>query len=83
MTYRLVIGLEATKVVAEMDEIAGELFVLASLDLPNNPHQLGRVLQSEGAFTRCSYALGGMGLILYVIDEGTSTVTVTDIIWTG
>jgi len=79
----LVIDLEAAKVVAEMDDIASELFLLAALDLPNNPHQLGRVLQSEGAFTRYSFALGGLGLILYVVDEGTSTVTVTDIIWTG
>jgi hypothetical protein len=83
VTYRLVIDLEAAKVVAEMDEMAHELFVLAALDLPDDPHRLGRVLQSEGAFTRCSYALGGLGLILYVIDEGMSTVTVTDIIWTG
>jgi hypothetical protein len=83
VTYRLVIDLEAAKVVAAMDDVASELFVLAALDLPDNPHQLGRFLQSEGAFTRCSFALGGMGLILYVIDEGTSTVTVTDIIWTG
>lgn len=38
-----------------MDDMAGELSLLAALDLPKNLHQLGRVLQSEGGFTRYSY----------------------------
>lgn len=83
MTYRLVIDLEAAKVVAQMDEIAHGLFLMAALDLPGDPHGLGRVLRAEGSTTRCSHALGSLGLILYVIDEESTTVTVTDIIWTG
>ena len=83
MSYSLVVGIEATKVVAAMDDTASELFMLAVLDLPHDPHGLGRLDHTEGAFTTRSYALGAMGFITYVVNETTATVTVTDIIWTG
>lgn len=83
MSYRLVLALEATKVVAVMDEIAHELFVLACLDLPRDPHGIGRVMRVGGAFTTRAFALGAMGMIVYVVDDAMSSVTVTDVIWTG
>ena len=83
MTYRLVIGIEATKTVAAMDEIAHELFVLACLDLPRDPHGLGRVMRVDGGSTTRAAALGGMGMLVYEVDDATEVVTVTDIIWTG
>jgi hypothetical protein len=83
VSYRLVIALEATKVVAAMDEMAHDLFVLACLDLPRDPHGLGRVMRVEGGYTTRAYALGGMGMIVYGVDDTTEMVTVTDIIWTG
>ena len=83
MSYRLVLAVEATKVVAAMDELAHELFVFACLDLPRDPHGLGRVMRVEGAFTTRALALGGLGMIVYVVDEATTIVTVTDVIWAG
>jgi hypothetical protein len=83
VTYSLVITLEASKVVAAMDEATHELFVLAALDLPADPHGIGPLDHTEGAFTTRSLPLGSLGLIAYVIDETTATVTVFDIIWTG
>lgn len=83
MSYRLVLALEATKVVAVMDALAHERFVLACLDLPRDPHGTGRVMRIEGAFTTRALALGAMGMIVYVVDDSTSIVTVTDVIWTG
>ena len=83
MTYRLVLAVEATKIVAAMDEVAHELFILACLDLPRDPHGLGRVMDVEGGYTTRAYALGGMGMIVYEVDEATEVVTVFNIIWTG
>jgi hypothetical protein len=83
VTYRLVIDIEATKIVAMMDEMAHELFVLACLDLPRDPHGMGRVMRAEGGYTTRAFALGGMGMIVYEVDDATEIVTVLDIIWTG
>lgn len=83
MTYRLVLTVEASKIVAAMDEMAHDLFVLAALDLPRDPHGLGRVMKTEGGYTTRAFALGGLGMIVYDVDDATSTVAVTDIIWTG
>lgn len=83
MSYRLVLAVEATKVVAAMDPTAHELFVLACLDLPRDPHGLGRVMRVDGGFTTRAHALGALGMIVYVVDESTTVVTVTDVIWIG
>lgn len=83
MTYRLEIPEEAAKVLAVMDEVSHELFVLAMLDLPRDPHGLGHLVSAEGPFTRRAVALGNIGLIVYVVNDFSSTVTVSSIIWIG
>jgi hypothetical protein len=83
VSYRLVLAVEATKVVAAMDPTAHELFVLACLDLPSDPHGMGRVMRVDGGFTTRAFALGALGMIVYVVDEASTIVTVTDVIWVG
>ncbi|NUP47635.1 MAG: hypothetical protein HOW97_10040 [Catenulispora sp.] len=83
MTYRLTLNEDATKTVAAMDARTHELFVLAALDLPRDPHLLGRVMQNTGAFTTRAHILGSMGFIVYDVDDISQTITVTRIIWTG
>jgi hypothetical protein len=81
VTYRLVLDIEATKVVAAMDEIAHGLFVMACLDLPRDPHGLGRIMRTEGGYTTRAHALGSMGMIVYEVDDVTEVVTVLDVVW--
>lgn len=83
MSYGLVITEEASSVVAQMDKATHELFVMAMIDLPADPHGMGSLMESEGAFTRRSLALGPHGLIIYVVNEATATVTITSVLWLG
>lgn len=83
MKYQLVIDEEPSRIFAAMDETTHELFVLAALDLPRDPHGLGYAINSEGPFTRRGYTLGGMGMLVYVVNDTTMTVTIADVIWLG
>jgi hypothetical protein len=83
VSYGLVITEEASSVVAQMDEITHDLFVLAMIDLPADPHGMGTMMESEGAFTQRSLALGPHGLIIYVVNEATATVTIISVLWLG
>lgn len=83
MSYSLIVTVEASAAVAGMDETAHELFMLAMLDLAGDPHRMGRQLESEGAFTTRTFALGPLGMIVYVVNDATTTVTVTDVLWLG
>lgn len=83
MSYSLVITEEVSAVVAQMDEITHDLFVMAMLDLPVDPHGAGSLMKSEGAFATRGLPLGAHGLIVYVVDETTSTVTISDVVWLG
>ncbi|WP_344655353.1 hypothetical protein [Catenulispora subtropica] len=66
-----------------MDEATHDLFILAALDLPNDPHGLGNLLNAEGPFSRRALALADIGFIVYVVDESRRTVTVSTFIWVG
>lgn len=85
MSYSLVITEEAAAVVKSppMDKFTHEMFVLAMIDLPLDPHGVGSLVRSEGAFTTRTVAVGAHGLITYVVDETSATVTVTDVTWLG
>ena len=83
MSYRLVIDAAAAAVMASMDESTHGLFVMATLDLPGDPHGLGRVVGSTGAQTKRAHAIGAMGMIIYLVDDETEVVTVTDVAWLG
>jgi len=81
--FSLRIEQEAAKIVAAMSDAAHDLFVLAMLDLPRDPHGLGRETSVDGARTTRAFALGSLGLIVYVVDDAMSTVDVVDVIWIG
>lgn len=66
-----------------MDELTHVMFILAMLELPLDPHKLGTPVRSEGAFTTRTLAVGSHGLVTYVIDETSATVTITDVTWLG
>lgn len=66
-----------------MDEPTHAMFILAMIDLPFDPHGMGSLVRSEGAFTTRTLAVGTHGLITYVVDETSATVTVTDVTWLG
>lgn len=83
MSYGLVITEEVSAVVAQMDEVTHDLFVLAMLDLPVDPHGAGSLMKSEGAFTTRGLPLGAHGLIVYVVNETAATVTITSVVWLG
>jgi hypothetical protein len=85
VSYSLVITEEASEVVKSppMDEFTHEMFVLAMIDLPLDPHGVGTLVRSEGAFTTRTLAVGPYGLITYVVDETLATVTVVDVTWAG
>jgi hypothetical protein len=83
VSYGLVITVEASAVVAEMDEVTHDLFVMAMLDLPVDPHGMGSLMRSEGAFTTRGLPLGPHGLIVYVVNETAATVTITSVLWLG
>lgn len=83
MSYGLIITEEASAVLVEMDEITHELFVLAMLGLQKDPHGLGVLDGSEGAFTTRTLPLGPLGMIAYVVNDALATVTVTDVLWLG
>jgi hypothetical protein len=66
-----------------MDEFTHEMFILAMIELPLDPHGMGSLVRSEGAFTTRTLAVGTHGLITYVVDEVLARVTVTDVTWLG
>lgn len=83
MSYGLVISPEASAVIAAMDDALNELFVMACLDLQDDPHVMGRLSSTEGAFATRNYAVGGLGLIMFVVNDANRTITVTDVLWLG
>lgn len=85
MSYGLVITEEVSAMVKSppMDEFTHEMFVLAMIDLPLDPHGVGTLVRSEGAFTTRTLNAGPHGLITYVVDETTATVTIVDVTWLG
>jgi len=83
MIYSLVIALDATKDLVHMDEIRHGLFVMAMLDLQNDPHSRGTEIGGDGVRVHRAMKLGGLGTILYIVDEDTRRVEVTEVIWTG
>lgn len=66
-----------------MDEFTLEMFVLAMVNLPLDPHGMGSLVRSEGAFTTRTFAVGPRGLVTYVVDEALAAVTITDVTWLG
>lgn len=80
MSYGLILDPAVSEAVASLDEIRHDLFVLALLDLPDDPYGQGTVHRRSGPVTTMSRPLGGMGLVVYDVDEETSTITVTEII---
>lgn len=66
-----------------MDEFTHEMFILAMINLPVDPHGMGTLVRTEGAFTTRTVAVGPHGLITYVVDETLATVTITDVTWMG
>jgi hypothetical protein len=64
-----------------MSEEAHDLMVLAMLDLPKDPHGMGPVIRVEGSRTTRTFVLGGVGMILYVVDDIAETVEIADVMW--
>lgn len=83
MAYSLRIEVGATKDLTAMDEIRHGLFVMAMLDLQTDPHSRGHVIGGDGVRIHRAMNLGGLGTILYIVDEDASIVEVTEVIWTG
>lgn len=85
MSYSLVITEEASAVVGSpaVSKDAQQAFVLAMLDLPNDPHGIGSLVKSEGAFATRMLVVGAHGMIVYVVDETAATVTIVDVVWVG
>jgi hypothetical protein len=80
VSYGLVMELAASEAVATLPDAPRELFVLACLDLTADPYSHGVVDQRRGAVTTLTRDLGGMGLIVYDVDEEAGVVTVKQII---
>ncbi|ACU71806.1 hypothetical protein Caci_2897 [Catenulispora acidiphila DSM 44928] len=85
MSYSLVITEEASAVVGSpaMAKDIHQAFVLAMLELPNDPHGVGSSVKSEGAFVTRMLAVGPYGMIVYVVNETAATVTIVDVVWAG
>jgi hypothetical protein len=80
VSYGLILDLPASQAVATLDDVPHELFVLACLDLTSDPYSHGAVYERRGAVTTLTRDLGGMGLIVYDVDEEVRVVTVKQII---
>jgi len=85
VSYSLVITEEVSAMLKSppMDEFTHEMFVVAMIHLPLDPHGVGTLVRSEGAFTTRTVAVGSDGLITYVVDEVASRVTIVDVTWLG
>lgn len=71
--YNLVISENAAATLAVLPDEPHELFTLACLyDLPRDPYGLGMVDERLGPVTTLTHALGGMGYIVYEVDEEAS-----------
>lgn len=74
--YALIFEPPVAEAVADLPEEAHDLYVLACVDLVFDPYGRGVVHERRGPVTALSHALGGMGLILYEVDEEARTVTI-------
>lgn len=85
MSYSLVITEEISAMVKSppMDKFTHAMFIEAMINLPVDPHGVGSLVRSEGAFTTRTFSVGPHGLITYVVDETTATVTIVDVTWLG
>ena len=77
MSYKLAIDRPAADALAAMPEDPHDLFVMACVDLIDDPYTHGVVDRQDGPLVTLTLAIGGMGFIVYDVDETASTVTIT------
>jgi hypothetical protein len=53
------------------------------LDLRDNPHGRGHAIGDDGVRVHRAMKLGGLGEVLYIVDEDAAAVEVAEVIWTG
>lgn len=82
MKYSIIFEMALTEAIAAMPEMAHDLFVLACLEIGNDPYgQCGDVAESAaGVVTKRAWAVSSLGLIEYEIDEEASVITLTSVI---
>lgn len=79
MSYTLIFEPPVAEAVADLPEEPHDLFVMACVDLVFDPYGRGVVHERRGPVTALSHALGGMGLILYQVDEEAQSVTISEV----
>jgi hypothetical protein len=81
MRYSLIIESAVAEAIATVSEIAHDLFVMACLEIHDDPWGQGDLTDGKDGKTKLgAWAVGPMGLVEYEVDEEAAVITLTSVI---
>ena len=82
MRYRVELSKRALGQLGDFPETALDALVATMAEVTEYPDDPLRTFPTRNPYIRRA-EFGGAGLVTYVIDDATATVTVIDVTWTG
>jgi mRNA-degrading endonuclease RelE of RelBE toxin-antitoxin system len=82
VTYRAELSARALKQMHGLPDLAFDTLIQAVADVVDYPDDPLRTFPTSDPYVRRA-EFGGVGLVTYLINDGTQVVTLLDVTWTG